>query len=483
MHKCVNCGKEFEGKFCPQCGTKWVDPDSCPKCGAHHDADAKFCQECGARLDGKVACPGCGAVMDGGAAYCSQCGSPVGNAGAANGGVLQGKVRSAAALCGVVCLVLSALMGLVFAFVSGVSLINTDSGKVIETNMLYVFFGEAYEDADTVLNNLKETLDGGFIGAQREFAVYFPIIVGTVVCAVGLLGVTVLFGLTVFNAYRKYCKNRRANVAVPAVATYLVFATMVTLLLMLVASETDAGDFSVYSSSALVSKAVFSAPTLAGLIAGGVLLGIGVLLTAVANSDAFKGFNSSVGAIFAVVVCALTVVITGLVSMPSVGLEIDLSKIGFDYSAKASFGLFMGMDAILAFIENDDTFTKVVSYLAVGGGAAVLLAVVSAVILSIKIPALSKGKNGGTLILGAIAVALAVLYLTFSILSANAIADALVELADVDGEVEDSIRETIRVSYSVPIATLVISVLAFAAEVAGKFIRINEMVAVPAQAE
>ena len=26
MHKCTKCGTEFEGKFCPECGTKWVEP-------------------------------------------------------------------------------------------------------------------------------------------------------------------------------------------------------------------------------------------------------------------------------------------------------------------------------------------------------------------------------------------------------------------------------------------------------------------------
>ena len=25
MYKCTNCGSEFDGKFCPECGTKRVD--------------------------------------------------------------------------------------------------------------------------------------------------------------------------------------------------------------------------------------------------------------------------------------------------------------------------------------------------------------------------------------------------------------------------------------------------------------------------
>ncbi len=47
MHKCTNCGSEFDGKFCPECGTKRVDELICPDCGAKATAGARFCAECG----------------------------------------------------------------------------------------------------------------------------------------------------------------------------------------------------------------------------------------------------------------------------------------------------------------------------------------------------------------------------------------------------------------------------------------------------
>jgi hypothetical protein len=50
MHKCLNCGEEFEGNFCPECGTKWRTDKICPECGAVNSTNAKFCTECGCDL-------------------------------------------------------------------------------------------------------------------------------------------------------------------------------------------------------------------------------------------------------------------------------------------------------------------------------------------------------------------------------------------------------------------------------------------------
>lgn len=34
MNKCINCGTEFEGNFCPECGESVLKTKICPKCGA-----------------------------------------------------------------------------------------------------------------------------------------------------------------------------------------------------------------------------------------------------------------------------------------------------------------------------------------------------------------------------------------------------------------------------------------------------------------
>lgn len=47
MKKCSNCGTEFEGNCCPNCGTWTEEERKCPKCGNKMKAGANFCSYCG----------------------------------------------------------------------------------------------------------------------------------------------------------------------------------------------------------------------------------------------------------------------------------------------------------------------------------------------------------------------------------------------------------------------------------------------------
>ena len=455
MHKCSKCGKEFEGKFCPDCGAKWIDPDLCPKCGTRHGPNDKFCQECGTRLDGKVNCPKCGAEMEANASFCGECGAKLdgkqANGKVAGKGTAAGKVKSIISLSGVILIMLSALMGLVFAFVTGVTLVDTESGQKT-TGMLYDFFGDNYKDLKQMRDVINATFDWSNMGSAREFALYFPVVLGTVVSAVGLLGVVALSGLTCYKAYKKYYKKEEANVVAPAVATYFTFVTMATVLLAITAMNGDD------------SKTQFSAPTLAGLITGGVLLGLGVILLALTNFKEFKGFNGAVGGISSIVVCALVVVVVALVSLPAGGISVSSIYYG---STKMDYGLFTGMQGMLLVVEDDDAMMKIIAFATIGGVAGIALAVTSAVTLFRKVPALCDGKNKGNLITGGVIAGLSVIYLVFTILTINAMLDTPM----FDGADKDMITR----NYAVPIALLVMAVLACVAEFVGKFVRKTEL--------
>lgn len=51
VHKCNNCGTEFEGNFCYECGQKWTDDIVCPQCGIRLTGAEKYCSECGQSID------------------------------------------------------------------------------------------------------------------------------------------------------------------------------------------------------------------------------------------------------------------------------------------------------------------------------------------------------------------------------------------------------------------------------------------------
>ena len=74
--KCENCGNEFEGKFCPNCGVPAPESLSvCKSCGK--EFAGRFCPHCGAPA-GPVTCLRCGREFEG--RFCPSCGTPAGEA-------------------------------------------------------------------------------------------------------------------------------------------------------------------------------------------------------------------------------------------------------------------------------------------------------------------------------------------------------------------------------------------------------------------
>ena len=45
--KCQKCGAEFEGNFCPNCGTRFASAPRKCQCGYPLSPEAKFCPKCG----------------------------------------------------------------------------------------------------------------------------------------------------------------------------------------------------------------------------------------------------------------------------------------------------------------------------------------------------------------------------------------------------------------------------------------------------
>lgn len=67
--KCEKCGTEFEGNFCPNCGTpSEAGKNICPKCGQARSGADRFCKNCGYDFNGVDKSAKTGAATAGGAA-------------------------------------------------------------------------------------------------------------------------------------------------------------------------------------------------------------------------------------------------------------------------------------------------------------------------------------------------------------------------------------------------------------------------------
>ena len=74
---CAACGASVDGKFCPECGTKYEEPTAwvCPVCSA--SCTGKFCSSCGAKKPQGCTCS-CGYTADTPFKFCPECGKQQG---------------------------------------------------------------------------------------------------------------------------------------------------------------------------------------------------------------------------------------------------------------------------------------------------------------------------------------------------------------------------------------------------------------------
>ena len=450
MHKCFRCGKEFDGKFCPECGRRWVNQNACLKCGTLYAEGAKFCTECGSA---KVVCAKCGALMKDTDLFCAECGTkvnadiPVANADIpvtvsdADNSATKGKVFSIFGFVGTMLILASALMGLIFTFVIGISM--SVDGKITETSMLYDYFGKGYDNLDVLGEAIRQMFDFYKIGEVREFAIYFPVVLGTAVSALGMIGVVTLSVVTGVMAYKKYYKKKNVNIVAPAVGTYLTFAATATAILSINMVTSD-GD-----------GIVFSKPTVAGLVSGGILLGLGVAALIVSNYKSFKGFKALSSAICTLVASVFVAVALALVAGPAFSVMSRVDEVD------GGLALLRGMSSMLLFIESDTAITKITLFATIGTLAGMALLVLSAVVLAKNISGINRGKCKSRLVLCIIITVLAVVYLVFTVLTKNAMIDGVSEVSSSAVSVDEQYK------FTAPIEIVVMSALAVISAICG----------------
>ena len=75
MIVCKKCGTELidEAVFCSECGSRVDGKKPCVACGKLNGENARFCVYCGTRIDGKRVCNACGTEFEGN--FCPACGT------------------------------------------------------------------------------------------------------------------------------------------------------------------------------------------------------------------------------------------------------------------------------------------------------------------------------------------------------------------------------------------------------------------------
>lgn len=423
----------------------------CKHCGQENPDESTFCQSCGKRLDGKKVCPVCGAKIDEEAKFCGVCGANFETAkeevAVAQAATQESapqtsaktfdkeKINKYVSLTALTFACIAAVVGLIFTFLIGVE--ASAFGQSTSQN-IYHYFGDAYKDLST------EGLDG-----TQSFLLYLPNIMGTVVSA-GAILFTVCFALrTAYEGYKQYSKKQEnANVAKYAVATYISFAVSATLFLAMHAMTAKSSGISV--------SAELNGATLAGLILGGISLGVYYCCRIYSNLETYKNKNSLIGCAIALGVAVLAMVVVGLAASPVASFKYSSEYTSIEYAGGYNFASSLYLPSAI-YLEDGGKDITMLLYCLLGNLSQIIVAI-SAGIAIVKLAGIACGESKEEKVtkLLATTVLFAVANLVCAILSGGIIKDVM------------SLEEGVKVSYGMPIALLVISAIALAGTIAYK---------------
>ena len=420
----------------------------CKNCGHDNPDKVTFCQNCGKRMDGKKVCPSCGAQIDEDAKFCGYCGAGVEEEAKAEVAVATATVNTSepAKLANVQkvlsyvslgLVAFSALMGFIFTFCIGIEANIASFGKSF---MLYEYFGNAYENIVTT-----------DMTVPQKIILYLPNVFGTLISAVALIANIVFFALTVSSVVKQFAyKKENTNFIKYATGTYLSFAIFSTLFLAL-----HAVNITSYTDAVSVSGGItFNKPTLAGLILGGIGFGGYCGCGIVSNISKYKNSKTLVNAVIALILALLAVVVLGLVSLPV--MQIKYSYSSYYYTQKMDYSLgYFGASSFGIGRGTDENSIKLIVFEFVGFASQIIIAGLALNLLVKFINAVCYGNKPQKLLGSAITN---LVFSALNIACAVLIAQEIVEL--------NSSFESSSIGYGMPIAVLVLNVLALAGIIA-----------------
>lgn len=457
--ECKKCGaiNPDEAVFCAQCGTRLDGKAPCPSCGKLNDETNAYCNFCGTRLDGKTVCKTCGAAFEGN--FCPKCGAGARAAETAAAYAAAAPKAAAKALPGktakrVIRLVQSSLVFsaifcmLVFSLCLGFT--QTQTGTLeprSETENVYYFLFSVWKDIRAVFVPSSPDVEV-LIYFEAYFSLYMPYILIAVALGANIV-VCLTYGILAVVKFSTGIGRTDVPLAkylVPPVVSTLAAVTVPLALMGATSATGDTGSahisfglngagvaeivlVAVFLAGAIVLECLLNGKAVANRLKKIVPFAIGALLLAVAAGVLSANFFT-LGA-------GQTAAKTSLVSMLS----------GFLFM----IGLYSGeLPANLSQLST----LSVVEYFTF----ALLAASILITIYFLLREMFSDEKSSGeTLLFGIFSAAFAVMFLVVAVLIKNKLLDIGVENG----------TEILAKLGAMPVAVLVLSLLALAAVIVG----------------
>ncbi len=446
---------------------------NCIFCGTENVDDAVYCKKCGKRLDGTVVCENCGQTVSADSIFCPYCGvkreadvSQVEESAVTEDKQPAAKktlkiISSASAL-------VAALSALIFVFFIGVTTVEMSAkGGTVESSInLFYYFGNAYKDIDKILLNVIDFNNG--YSAFFESSLHVPAVFGTVIAALTLLSVVCVSVAAIVRSVRCLAGKTDNTGAGLAVFAFLCYIAGTVALFAL--NNNYIKSFNVFAEGgAEVYSVKLNAASVAGITLGG-LFSVASVGTLIANrgkeliktDSLVKLILSAVIAVFAIVILALCIKPSFDLSSPDMRLG-EKAEINVIYLLQI-FAYACIFDESYSHIDNAD---QIMAYCIIAFIALIAIIIFVALALNGAVASTTNKNKKQNLFIPVVLMLSAVLYLVFTICAAKEFINALETLSE-SAEDGTSVSEMLHVSYAVPIAVMVLSVVTLAVSIARK---------------
>lgn len=453
MINCKHCNTENldESVYCKQCGKRLDGMKPCPKCEKMVPDDALFCNYCGARVE--AASEPLPQQVKPQAATAKQAKSkpnarvvelapesapvtdkkPQVTAYATAGEITAENVgwRKIIATIGTGFALLTSVISLIFVFLIGFGVSGSSGFEYIWQQMgmsevgnisIYDYFGKNYEEIQVILDNNRFSDSGLILYVNHlKASLYITAILGTVISAVTLLGVTALSIASIVKTAQKLAGKDVKHAEALSVATFITYVIGMCALLTLnfvSASATAPNQYGALQTEKFALS--FNGASVAGLVLGAVFCFISVACKVAAEWRAASLSKRIINLSMTAVGIALMTVTMNYAYNPTYMLKMQESyqsaKVGMPVSLWAqAWGMQLGATCD----KVDGTFMMLV----VTQFLQIALTVLAGITIALFIKNLFTDRNSPSCLALTIAtLAVAVVYLVMGQIAMNKIA-------------------------------------------------------------